>query len=650
MSQSELTQLTKAEELYDAGKLEEALELLNRVIELEELNLQQKGYYQFLKGRILCDHGNYQEIVKFGEDMYKEHRKFEQNLRSVDGLIFILFGLVELEKFEEGFEVIEQAEHLLKSISNKSQKKLLHRKARINVVKGYFNFKKGNSKQAKSCYQWTINLENELGSSFEIVLAHLHMAVWILNIGDDTNKAFEHINKAMSLAKVMRFNHFWIAACHLIYGVINSHIGEFEIALDHNMKCCTIFKQINNKWYLSGILNNIGHTYQTIGDYNLALEYLEESFQLWERSPIQLVNCLGNIISIALIKNDIERAQKYFDLLDKLVSKTSDRYYIAMHQYSKALMLKRSSRIRDIAKVQKLLNQIIETENINVTFILDALVHLCDVLFAEFLMTNNIEVLDEINQHLSHLLKIAEKSHSYLYFCETFILQAKLALIKLDMKAARRFLTQAQKIAESHGIIRLAMKISLEHDELLRQLKIWEDFKESKAPLTERWKVARLNEQMEHMIKKQKIDVPELPDEEPVLLLMVSEGGIPFFSQSFIKDKPIEDHLFGGFLTAINSFINEKFSEGLERASFGKHTLLMNSVSPFLMCYVYKGQSYSAQKRITSFINEIQNDKELWEAFKKFYQMNRKIHIEDIPSLEPLIARIFNTKRESIKI
>jgi hypothetical protein len=245
---------------------------------------------------------------------------------------------------------------------------------------------------------------------------------------------------------------------------------------------------------------------------------------------------------------------------------------------------------------------------------------------------------------------MAEKSHSFLMFCETFILQAKLALMNLDVRTARQYLTQAQKIAEKYGIRRLAIKISHEHDELLKQLTMWENLKESNISLSERMKLAQLNEQMDHMISKRKIEVPELSDEEPVLLLIVSEGGIPFFSQSFIEDKSFEDHLFGGFFTAINAFVNEKFSEGLERASFGDHTLLMNSISPFLMCYLFKGQSYSAQNRINSFINEMKSNKELWETFEKFYQMNKKITMKDIPSLEPLITKIFIDKIKYIDV
>ncbi|MFW9820817.1 MAG: tetratricopeptide repeat protein, partial [Candidatus Thorarchaeota archaeon] len=521
MSFSKQSQIIRAEELFAAGRLQEASALLDELIQLEELDIEHKGYCQYLKGFVLNSQGKYKELLEFGEKMFEENQLIKQHLRAVDGLIFMFFGLLELERIEEFRIIIEKSEELIKKTSNTSQIELLHRKGWINVAKGYDHMKKGNCKLARSCYEWVINLHNELGNSAEVILAHLLLAAFTINVKGKTDESLEYINEAMSIATVMRFNHFYIAACHLMYGVVYLEKGEFEISLEHNIKGLKIFKQLKNEWYYSGLLNNLGATNAIIGNYDLAVEYLEESLRLWERSPIQLVNILSNLTSMAIVKGDFERAQKYFERLENLVSQNeSNRYFVLILQYTKALMLKRSSRIRDKAKVEEILNQLIKTENISVHFIIDALIHLCDVLLSEFRMTNNIEVLDEVDQHISYLLKLAEKSHSYLYFCETFILQAKLALIKLDMKAARRFLTQAQKIAESHGIKRLAIKISNEHDELLKQLNIWENLKESKISFSERMELARLNEQMEHMIAKRKIEVPELSDEEPVLLLI----------------------------------------------------------------------------------------------------------------------------------
>ncbi|MFW9822732.1 MAG: hypothetical protein ACFFE4_07350, partial [Candidatus Thorarchaeota archaeon] len=107
-------------------------------------------------------------------------------------------------------------------------------------------------------------------------------------------------------------------------------------------------------------------------------------------------------------------------------------------------------------------------------------------------------------------------------------------------------------------------------------------------------------------------------------------------------------YLFGGFLSAINALTNEMFSEGLDRASFGEHTLLMNSVSPFFICYIFKGQSYSAQHRLLYFLDKLQNEKDIWQTFEKYYLRNQEIKLKDIPFLEPLITEIFIEKEITI--
>ena len=307
-------------------------------------------------------------------------------------------------------------------------------------------------------------------------------------------------------------------------------------------------------------------------------------------------------------------------------------------------MLKTSTRARNRGKAEEILNQILEDGDSDFELILKTLINLCELLLTELRMTNDLEVLEEVNPLIARLLDIAEKTDSYSILCETYLLQAKLSLLMFDTKKSQRFLTQAQERAERFGLKLLAIKISNEHDDLLKQLNMWENLKESTSSLKERMEYSRLNEQMENMVRQRAVEVPELLDEEPVILLIVSEGGIPIFSQIFVEDRTFEDHLFGGFFTAINSFIKEKFSEGLDRATFGEHTLLMNSVSPFFICYVFKGQSYLAQQRIRYFIEKIQNDEDTWQTFKKFYQLNQEIQLKDIPSLEPLINEIFIDK------
>ncbi|MFW9902169.1 MAG: hypothetical protein ACFFDY_12965, partial [Candidatus Thorarchaeota archaeon] len=207
----------------------------------------------------------------------------------------------------------------------------------------------------------------------------------------------------------------------------------------------------------------------------------------------------------------------------------------------------------------------------------------------------------------------------------------------------QRFLTQAQKIAESHGIKRLAMKISHEHDKLLTQLKIWENLKETEVSLSERWKLADLTQQMENMVRKRMVEPPKISEEEPVSIFIISEGGTLLFSHSFIDQISFESHLFSGFLTTIDYFIREMFSEGLDRAIFGEHTLLLKSIPPFFISYIYKGDSYHALQKLNYFIDHIQME-DIWQNLLKSFRVNQSIHLKDIPSLESLITEIFITK------
>ena len=238
-------------------------------------------------------------------------------------------------------------------------------------------------------------------------------------------------------------------------------------------------------------------------------------------------------------------------------------------------------------------------------------------------------------------MDFAEQQQSYWILCETHLLQARLALISLDIREARQFSTQAQILAEKYGLNQLAIKISNEHDELLKKLEIWENLEKTEVSLNERMELAGINEQMDNMLRKRVVEPDEIQEEESVVILIISQGGNPIFSQSFVEGWSFQDHLFGGFLSAINSFSDEMFSQGLDRAIFGEYTIIMNAISPFIICYLFKGQSFLAQQRMKHFIDTIQNDKIIWETIKKYYQTNRLIHVKDIPSLDLLVNEIF---------
>jgi tetratricopeptide (TPR) repeat protein len=644
MSHPELKELTRAEQLFDNGKLDEALEIFNDRTLYERLEFQQLTHFQFLKGLLLFYQNKSEELIDLGECMYEEGQRLKKYLYSFDGFFFLLLGLCTANKIEEALSRMKKAESLLEQISDKSKDIILQRKARINVLKAFISYYSGDIESAEKFSELVLHFKGEINDNFEVIWGNAIMAQIEILIRRRLDFAMDYTKKAMSLAKKIKFNHYWIGLIHIGFGVIYNFSCEYELSFEHHFKSLAIFKEINNTFHIAIILNNLGNLYGEKGEYDIGLKYLEESLSLLEPSSFLIEVCLDSLIYVALEKGDDECAQKYFVRLENMYHQSKNRRLETSYLKNKAIMLKRSSRIRDKAKAEDLLKAIITGKETNYEAKILAYIQLCELLITEFRINNNTEVLDELNNYITELLTIAEKTHSHQVYCESLILQAKLALSNFNVKRARIFLTEAQKIAELYGIKRLAMKISYEHDELIKQLHMWEDLKKSKVSISERWELTGLNKQIENMVRKRMIEVPELSDEEPVLLLFLSEGGVPFFSHTFGEDRSFKSHLFGGFLTTIDYFIREMFSEGLDRAIFGEYTLVMKSVKPFFISYIFKGNSYYALQKADNFIDIIKNNELLWKKLLKYFQANQSIQLNEIPQLGSLINEIFITK------
>ncbi|GAG78562.1 unnamed protein product, partial [marine sediment metagenome] len=258
--------------------------------------------------------------------------------------------------------------------------------------------------------------------------------------------------------------------------------------------------------------------------------------------------------------------------------------------------------------------------------------------------TNDLTIIDEINPYISRLQENAEKENSYTIIARTNLLQARIALIQMNMGDARRFLTKAQEIADENGYQHLAQTISIEHDNLLGQLGVWENLKKTNAPLSERIDLASLSGSIENLIEAKEAIMPEILNEQPVLLLILMEGGVLLLSYQFADEWKSNDEIFGSFLTAFMSFSNEFFTEGLDRAIFGQYTVLMKTISKYSICYLYKGQTYLAQKKLGYFIERLQNVPSIMQTLDKFYETSQVIELKDFPFLEGFITEIFTSK------
>jgi len=643
MAHFNLEELKNADQLIKSGKIEEALNVLRNFKEKGEHTLQDNVTCHLLKCELLFQQGLFEDLLKLAEQTYKESLGLGPNLLSVNALMWKVRALTYLFRLSKVFDVIKQGEELLKTLTHELPADYKQTEATIAFAKGLFLYwEKRDADLALEQLEHSLALREKIGSKFEITLTIMQIAK-VLSYGKgELNRALKFVERGLVIAKEInsKFNIAW--GLH-IQAVIYYLKGDLDRSVLLYEQSLPIFKELNNKFMMANVLNNMGDLYRRIGELDSALERLEQSLALRHKSGnlrnIAIVH--DSLIQIFIEKGDLERAQQFLHDMEQLITDLKDKQINRWYLFDKALLLKKSLRARNRVKAENILMQIVKDEDSDYELTVNALLNLCELFLVELRMTNDLEVLEEVESLIVRLLDVAKNSSSYFILCETYILQARLALITLDLKKARSFLTQGQQVAENYGLKMLAIKISNEHDELLKQLTIWENLEKSEAALTERLKLARLNEHIDNMLRKRVTEPDEIQDEVSVVILIISKGGTPIFSQSFEEGWLFQDDLFGGFLSAVNSFSDEMFSQGLDRAIFGEYTIIMNALSPFIVCYLFKGQSFLAQQRMKHFVDTIQTDKKIWEPITKYYQANRLVQEKDIPSLDLLVNEIF---------
>ncbi|MFX0040970.1 MAG: tetratricopeptide repeat protein, partial [Promethearchaeota archaeon] len=560
MSTLTLEKLKKAEQLREKGEFEKALDIVSNLEKKVISSKEDLFSLLILKSSLLLELRHLKEAQEIAEKILRQSEDLNWHDKSIDALNIIAWVYRRLGKLEEALDTISKAEILIKTHFTELDKDIQKKVASLYLIKGSIFFARGNLKAIKDCLEVGINLAKLI----------------------DDKKLLMHFT--------LNFGSY--------YGIK----GNIEQSLNYQRQGLALAEQINDKQNIIIALNNLGCVYREQGNLEEAIEYINRSYKLSKETKSPTISIvLDSLFHVVLDNGDLKLAEKYLEEMDEL--KDQEEYEIIRLNYliNKAILLKATPRARNLSEAEKILKEAIEEDIVLYEAHIDALLNLCDIYLLDLHNTNDLEILNELSPYISQLLKIAEENNSYSLIAETKILQARLALLTFDIKSARKLLSKAQDIADKYGLNRLSIKISNEHDELIKQIDMWENLKESNSPISERLKITGLKEEMKRMIQKRRVEIPVLFEEEPLLLLVLTEGGVPAFSHPFSKDWKFSDELFSGFLSSFDSISKEVFSEGLDRAKFGDYTILISSFGNFLICYLFKGQSYYAKQKLGYF-------------------------------------------------
>ncbi|MHA2474650.1 MAG: tetratricopeptide repeat protein, partial [Promethearchaeota archaeon] len=562
------------------------------------------------------------------------------NLLLIDSYISKAWASLGVRDFDVVSEIVSKGEELLRRLTRLSKEENATRESLLRLIKSAFFFHKHHDiNKALEYGEQALKISEEFRISKEIALA-LHLnSTYYFNIGN-IDRALSYMERLLNVQRTFRKHEDWRTLKDL--GVINGVIGELDLALDYTNQGLAIVEKLGNKSFIAQFLNNASLIYRQKGDLDHAMEALERSLTIWEEFDIKinLIGALDSLFIVSLDTNSLKQAEQYLKRMQQINKQGKNEVTNVAYRVNNALLLKLSSKTSDQEKAKNLLQNIVKEEIINWEFTERALLHLCDIYLFELQSYNNQEVLHEVNSLINRLSEFAEFQHSFRLIAEINLLRGKLALIKMNLGDARKFFTKAERIADDHGLHLLARTISSEHDLLLERLEKWETLQKANSPVAERLKFVEIDKTLDHMMGKKMLQPPDLVEEDPILLLIMSEGGHTFFNHTFIKDWDYST-LFSSFISAFNTFSSEIFEENIDRIKIGENIIFIKPIDPFVVCYVSKGQSYPAIKKLNKFSDSIKNEKEIWAMLNKASKATQELSIKSSPLLGSIVNEIF---------
>ncbi|TFG02037.1 MAG: tetratricopeptide repeat protein [Promethearchaeota archaeon] len=564
-------QIQNLDNLIRKGKYVEGLELSKKMEQNETLNQKDLLRAQLLRTFILRRIEKYDESLRLSEQIFRKCKNNNFELLEIESLIMMGSINRAIANYDQALKNILTAEEILLSLQDKKSDTRLRLEGRLNRVKGaifrskssydealelllkaktiqeeqYDRFHladsykelgiilwlKGNLDEGLIYFQKSFKILQELGNEWEAIenlnnigIIHIYkgehqtalnylfqsmefskklgketsLSNVLNNIGEiygnylgEPAKALKFFEKSLDLSRKLSAkidNRLEIAVKLLNIGGVHENKGEFELALEYFQDSLGMLQALNEKHYIADCLQGIGDVYRKKGLFPKALEHYQKSLAIRKEigNAVEESSTLNSLIALTVDMQSLKEAEKYLEQLESLREASENKILNLRYRLCRAIYLKAGGSstedlsfnslygvLNKLVTAQQLLDGIISEKIVVHNLTVDAIFNYCEILFTELKTLGNDQVLGEIDKLTQKLMQIGIEKNYYALQAKTYFLQAKLVLLKPSVDEAKKLLTKAQKITQEKGYDRLGIIISKELKKLEGELPEW---------------------------------------------------------------------------------------------------------------------------------------------------------------------------------
>ncbi len=497
--------LAEIEKLFREGEYQEALaqcELIQNNKEWTLYTLDSRVELIYFKSLSLENLGMYENAYNILTETLKDTETLEDRSLILALLSAQLQTLDRLGRIHEATSVVEKGNELIASLTAEEIIKGASWRASYENLVGNIFWLQGELDHASSHYQASLKISKEIGDAKGTATALNNMGIIHYHKGDlDTALNFYQQSLEIYEAKGM-YRDSGSALGNI--GVIYFQKGELEKALEFYQRSLNIAEEFHFTFGQAATLTNMGWIFKNKNNHEKSNEYLDRGLVLFDSIGNDIFTAipLFYLILLALDQHNLPQAKKHLSSLQKLHNRTSNKAIQLKSRLAEALILKQSSRMKNKARAQVILEEIIADEVIEFEYTALAMIHLCELLVVEVASFGDSEVWDEARALLDKLYSKAHEQNSFSLTGESLLLKAKFAVIEGDLPGSYKYYEQAREIATDNLLTQLLRNVDEDQRMFEAEFSKWENLIQRNVSIQQRIEQSRIEE---YIIEAQKM-------------------------------------------------------------------------------------------------------------------------------------------------